>query len=138
MNQQLKENKQIIRNFLREHYTDEKLVMLLAHAQSGKLSFHSCCCFIGIPTADHALQGKNVIGYESHYKISEMLSGAGRAEEAYARLDYPIATDEERRRRRLISIVKAEIRRRDRLAQSARQESAKGSNHLSHEYAFVD
>ena len=39
MNQQLKEAKQTIRQFLQEHYSNEKLCALLAHAQSGRLAF---------------------------------------------------------------------------------------------------
>lgn len=46
--------KKPIREFMQKHYTDERLAQLLAHAQDGKLSYWSCCCFIGIPTAVHS------------------------------------------------------------------------------------
>lgn len=46
-----------IKAFLQTAYTDEKLAALLAHAQDGKLSYNSCCCLIGIPTAQHSLKG---------------------------------------------------------------------------------
>lgn len=42
--------------FLQTAYTDENLAALLAHAQDGKLSFYSCCCVAGIPSAGHALK----------------------------------------------------------------------------------
>jgi hypothetical protein len=48
MNQDLRQWKQALRAFMQQHYTDERLAMLLAHAESGKLSFTSCCCFIGV------------------------------------------------------------------------------------------
>lgn len=51
-------------------YTDERLAMLLAHAQDGKLEFASCCCLVGIPTADHALQGKSNFTAQPHYVMA--------------------------------------------------------------------
>ncbi len=53
-----KETKQIIRDFMKTNYSDERLAMLLAHAQSGKLAFNSCCCFVGVSTAQHALTSR--------------------------------------------------------------------------------
>ena len=111
MNKELKQRKQTIRQFMREHYTDERLVMLLAHAQSGSLAFMSCCCFIGIPTADHALRGNLQVDGEEHYLAAKRLIGAGAAEGAYMMLHF----DNHGRRRRLIPIIKAELRRRERL-----------------------
>lgn len=57
-----------IKLFLQQYYTDEQLAALLAHCQDGKFSFHSCCCLIGIPTADHALVGECNGGIaDTHY-----------------------------------------------------------------------
>ena len=42
--------------FLQTAYSDEKLAALLAHASDGKLGYGSCCCLVGIPTSNHALQ----------------------------------------------------------------------------------
>lgn len=115
MNKQLKRNKQVLRQFMREHYTDERLAMLLAHAQSGRLAFHSCCCFIGVVTADHALQGAFPSANANHLALARTLPKAYEAEEAFLNLSPDdFVGDDERRRRRLISIIKAEIRRRDR------------------------
>lgn len=130
MNQRLKANKQTIREFMYEHYTDERLVMLLAHAQSGRLTFHSCCCFIGIATADHALRsdGWDADGssiHNSHIATARQLPGAARAEQAFLSLGYRREDEDfgpmmeaRRRVRRLIPIIKAEIRRRDRERQA--------------------
>jgi hypothetical protein len=43
--------------FLQTAYTDEQLSALFAHAQDRKLSYRSCCCFIGAANAPHALRG---------------------------------------------------------------------------------
>jgi hypothetical protein len=130
MNTQLRQNKATIRAFMRANYTDGKLIELLEHARSGKLAFYSCCCFIGVPTADHELQPSSIVGAqhsrEKHYGKAVMLPGAKVAEEAY-RLLSPYAHDgspidyyresDPLRRRILIPMILAEIRRR-RMAQS--------------------
>jgi hypothetical protein len=108
MNAEFRARKQAIRNFMQAHYTDERLAMLLAHAQQGKLAYVSCCCFIGIPTADHPLCEKRVDYTQPHY-IRALLS-IGQAP-PYAELG---PTDVERRRI-LIPMVRAEVRRRDKL-----------------------
>lgn len=128
MDRERKQDKRVIRGFLREHYSDEKLVMLLAHTQSSKLAYMSCCCLVGVPSADHALQGKN-------YKVPSchpdgLSSHAEPADKAYYRLGrldhsrFPLDNEEEEaaRRRRLVSIIKAEIRRRDRERQAIHSE----------------
>jgi hypothetical protein len=109
---------------MRAHYTDERLVELLAHAQSGKLSFSSCCCFIGIPTADHALRGYDD-HYGAHYHFSEVLSGAAEAERAFHLLSHDRVNDIDRdakRRRKIIPMIRAEIKRRDTVRASQRVE----------------
>ena len=76
-----------IREFMRKHYTDERLAMLLAHARDGKLNFSSCCCFIGIATADHALRSEDLNGLSSkHLKLARELKGAEKAEIAFLEL----------------------------------------------------
>jgi hypothetical protein len=133
MDARLKEAKRTIRQFLHDHYADERLAWLLAHAQSGMLGFSSCCCFIGVVNADHALQpgpgltilmdaGVNI----RHYLRAKLLPGAESAETAFmelgtapeAYITFPDGADEDdaRRRRRLIPILKAEMRRRSRSA----------------------
>lgn len=83
-------NEEIISNFLQTAYTDERLAALLAHAQDGKFSYMSCCCFIGIPTALHALRGEMgsvTASMEPHYTYaSEIIPNAEKAEAAFLEL----------------------------------------------------
>lgn len=126
------ERKKHIRAFF-VHYTDERLAALLAHAQDGKLSYLSCCCFIGVATADHALYGERsseflehlngfeLISPEPHYDRAQELPGASAAEEAFAALVQNLACATQAQadtitRRILIPMIRAEMRRRDRLA----------------------
>jgi hypothetical protein len=56
----LKQQKSDIRVFLRQ-MGDEELAILLAHAQSGRLAFTSCCCLIGGATIKQATCRKNYV-----------------------------------------------------------------------------
>ncbi|HEV7523044.1 MAG TPA: hypothetical protein VGP89_18220 [Candidatus Angelobacter sp.] len=47
-----------IQKYLETAYNDETLAALIAHTEDGKLSFNSCCCFVGFPTADHSYRGE--------------------------------------------------------------------------------
>jgi hypothetical protein len=110
------ERKRIMRSFMQNHYTDERLAMLLAHAQQGKLRYMSCCCFIGITTANHPLQeGISYADGEHFYRLRNNY-GYVTAEIAFQKCA-PGRSDEERRRI-LIPMIRAEMRRRDRLASS--------------------
>lgn len=125
MDADLKKRKAVLRDWMRENYTDAKLVELLDHARSGQLAFYSCCCFIGIPTADHELRPSSAVGAEHarqpHYAMAARLPYAADAEEAYrllspyvnagSPLDYYRNSDP-LRRARIIPMILAEIRRR--------------------------
>jgi hypothetical protein len=129
----MRENKQAIRRFMREHYTDERLAMLLAHAQSGRLAFRSCCCFIAIPTADHTLQGACYFN-EPHYRAARTLDPStptsvwGVAEQAYHDIVND-SHDDAKRRRILIPMIRAEMHRRERIAASVSAEFAAEVEH---------
>lgn len=113
--------KQHIRAFMRSAYTDERLAQLLAHAQDGKLEYSSCCCFVGIPTANHSLQSAyrcitNPSGHDDHLTDAHRLRGAWEAEEAFLYIS-PVTGDKPRhdaRIRILIPMIRAEQRRRER------------------------
>jgi hypothetical protein len=129
VNIQLRRGKQAIRQYLRTAYTEERLVWLLAHARSGKLAYQSCCCLIGVATADHSLRSKADVNQASgaHYHLARKFLGAREAEQAYWELGYfgtprSVASSDELRRRRLIPMVLSEIRQR---------EKAKGSEDQS-------
>lgn len=106
-----------IERFLQTAYTDERLAALLAHAEDGKLSWHSCCCLIGVPTADHALRGSVAEGtLEEHYQLARARFGLV-ADRSYMNLSHKdnwIKADAERRAK-LIPMIRAEIARRDAL-----------------------
>jgi|HubBroStandDraft_6_1064221.scaffolds.fasta_scaffold37694_8 hypothetical protein len=118
MNAEHRARKQAIRAFF-IHYTDERLAMLLAHAQEGRLAFHSCCCFIGVTTADHALQPQVIFDlsepFYSHYRAAEQIPGAFRAERSFQLLG---RNDDAKRRRILIPMIRAEFHRRSSMRRS--------------------
>ena len=140
MDQQLKKAKQTIRAFLAAHYSDERLAWLLAHARARALSYHSCCCLIGVATADHALRPHLQTDAihpcnpeSSHLFAARTLSFAAVAEDGFEALGYVATVDapggeawkrqDEIRRRRVVPIILAEIRRRERVrAASAEKE----------------
>lgn len=111
-----------IRKFLQVNYSDEKLAALLAHAQDGRLSFSSCCCLIGVATADHALRGHwhQQQGMQAcdqpHYKKAINLDFAFLAESEFKHMTdgdiYDPASDEQRRQR-IIPIILEEMKRRE-------------------------
>ena len=121
MNSELKQSKRAIRIFLRTAYTDERLTWLLAHAQNGDLSYQSCCCLVGVATANHPLRSQTSarkISGASHYAVARLFLGAREAEWAFFRLGFIgrtwRLTCDDLRRRRLIPMLRAEISRRSR------------------------
>jgi uncharacterized repeat protein (TIGR03803 family) len=121
MNAELRGNKQICRDFLRSAYNDERLAMLLAHAQSGKLVYHSCCCFAGVSDARHNLRVSIDRDWEGH---DEHLRGPkADISDAYCSLapdsDSFDKEADAKRRRLIVPIIRAEMRRRDRAKQAA-------------------
>jgi hypothetical protein len=118
---QFKRWKKAIRQFLHTAYSDERLAWLLAHARNGKLAYQSCCCLIGVATADHALRGKTDVTAPGalHYRLAKIFVGAREAEMAFWELGYAgssrlAESNDELRRRRVIPMIKAEMRYRER------------------------
>lgn len=119
MDSHLRKQKGAIRQYLRTAYTDERLAWLLAHARSGKLMYQSCCCLIGVATADHSLQSKADVNQPSaaHYRIARKFVGAREAEQAYWEMGYrgesrALQSNDEIRQRRLIPMILSEMRQR--------------------------
>jgi hypothetical protein len=130
MDLQLRRNKQAIRQFLRTAYTDERLIWLLAHARSERLAYRSCCCLIGVATANHSLKGKADVNDASaaHYHLARKFVGAREAEQAYWEFGYiggsrSCRSSDELRRRRLIPLILSEMRRRFRANTAADSEA---------------
>ena len=125
---EFREAKQVIRDFMRTHYTDERLAMLLAHAQNGQLAFNSCCCFVGVTSAQHKLISTwpVFVGgvYVSHGGPTYTgIAGGREASIAYRCLMHGTQTgsfagldrNDPQRQRILIPMIKAEMRRREKL-----------------------
>jgi hypothetical protein len=134
MDMQLRRGKHAIRQFLRTAYTDERLVWLLAHARSNQLAYQSCCCLIGVATADHPLRGKTDVNEAAagHYHLARKFVGARETEQAYWELGYlggerSTKSNDEIRRRRLIPLILSEIRRRQRARDAAVRELCESS-----------
>ena len=113
--------------FLRTAYTDENLAALLAHAQDEKLSFFSCCCFIGVTNAPHALrgyvpefpQGRALPAGSTHHQFVRLHSElAADAEEEF----FFLGTSDAERRERLIPLIEAEIARREGVGEHEKQD----------------
>jgi hypothetical protein len=101
-----------IRNFLAANYSDERLAALLAHTESGRLSYYSCCCLVGIPTATHALLGAGAYApncEDSHVWTGRSLPFGQEAELEFMRLGEHDAT----RRALLLPLIREEITRRE-------------------------
>jgi hypothetical protein len=120
--------KKSIRAFMQAHYTDERLAQLLCHARDGKLVFWSCCCFIGIPTADHAIGScEEHPGLVEHYKLARTLRGANEAERAFMNLmgQQRWIDEGNSRRRLLIPMIRAEMKRREKLRDAIAESDAR-------------
>jgi hypothetical protein len=106
-------NEEILTDFMQKHYSDEQLAALLAHAEDGKLSYWSCCCFIGIATANHPLQSEissEMASAEPHYMEARRMVNAQEAELAFLQLSR--RDSEEGRRAKLIPLIRSEMNRR--------------------------
>lgn len=124
-----KEAKSIVRNYLRSTYTDRDLVRALDHARELRLAYDSCCCFAGIPGAGaelHGARGANfpprmfkpcsAFYFRTHREESDLAS------DAYFYLAPFGGGDDANRRRILIPMILAEMRRRMRaIAERAQQ-----------------
>ena len=108
-------NEQVLTDFMRAQYSDAKLAELLAWTEDGGLTYHTCCCFIGVLTADHPLRREGDVDTRwtegvPHYAIAvEEIPDAEDAEEAFWLLG---KTDADRRAK-LIPLIKAEMARRE-------------------------
>jgi len=115
---ELKPAKPVLRAFLQTSYTDERLAMLLAHAQSGKLAWYSCCCFVGVSNADHALKGVCRPGSLGVNHLDFLDQSASHVSLTY----HIIASNDADRRRLIIPLIKAEMKRREWAKQKHEQE----------------
>ncbi|HEX3156761.1 MAG TPA: hypothetical protein VHV32_19185 [Candidatus Angelobacter sp.] len=108
--------------FLQTAYTDEKLAALLAHAQDGKLSYRSCCCLVGLASAEHPFKQIDEFAVEEHFS-HPLDFGRHESPDAWAISDAycVLGKDDAERRERLIPLILAEMERRE-LAEQYRLE----------------
>src|SRR6266568_3714019 len=123
----LRANKQAIRAFIRAHWNDQKLTEVYAFNRDGKMSaLDGCSCIRGVTFSDtlHQLDFTRPIASTHdpfHYSKTTALSGATQAEYAYIHLAGVLSSRDPSsipalRQRRLSAILRAEMRRRDRMA----------------------
>lgn len=119
---ELKQMKRDIRAFVGRYYTTDMLINVIDNVRAGIFTFSSCCCLIGVVTANHPLAAKmpdrlrDVLN--SHYQKARALPFARAAEDAYFSMGYPNCEDFEEdfrdnsalRNRRLLPILLAELR----------------------------
>lgn len=138
MNKLLRKDKQDIREFIQQQFTDEKLASVYAFNRDGKMEFYNTCsCLMGVTLSDHLHHKKcpdsiDRNGFKGHYRKAQILPLANAAEIAYGQLGYPLGSSYKnedkldlglRRRLRLSAILRAEMRRRDRIRASKMVES---------------
>ena len=118
--QELRSHKQAIRSFIREHWSDQKLAEVTAFCADGKMQmWDSRKCLLAATYFD-ALPG-----IKGHYQKMRTFPNADCVEEAYRHLGFPgwwFFGKQPLRDRRLLPILKAEARRRDKIARLNRQQ----------------
>ncbi len=123
MQMTLRECKQAIRSFVRQHWDDQRLHDVYAFNRDGRMDeMNTCSCLIGCTLAD-VLHDSHRKCNERHYlKAKYELPTAFEAEQAYMSLGWmsthPIVAygkESPVRQRRLSAILRGELRRRDRV-----------------------
>lgn len=134
---ELRGSKQVVREWVRANFSDQKLASVTAFNADGKMSFRNPCgCLMGVTYSDrlHVSQDADHNCDRKHYWLARRQdlaqtrrfaalfpsSRVGRAEKAYNFLGFSPAYsscfgDDELRRRRFSAILRAEMRRRERL-----------------------
>jgi hypothetical protein len=133
---ELRNSKQIVRDWVRFNFSDQRLASVAAFNADGKMSFcNPCGCLMGVTFSEPLHMGHDCD--RRHYWLARRQdlaqirrfaalfpsSRIGKAEKAYNFLGYSAAFshcfgDDELRRRRFSALLRAEMRRRDRLHSS--------------------
>jgi hypothetical protein len=116
------QNKQIIREYIRQHFSDEKLAQVYAWNQDGKmLATDPCGCLLGVTSSAQIHNwSKEGCPNSKHYFEAKAIPGAVEAEQAFFRLSHGHSNS--RRQPVMSAILRAEMKRRD--AIRTRQEVA--------------
>lgn len=130
---ELRHAKQIVREWIRANFSDQKLASVAAFNMDGKMSFRNPCgCLMGVTYSDRLHMGHDC--NREHYWLARRQdlaqtrrfaalfpsSRVGKAEKAYNFLGFSAAYsscfgDDQRRLRRFSALLRAEMRRRVRL-----------------------
>jgi hypothetical protein len=121
----LRESKQLIRRWISERFSDERLAQVYAFNQDGRMQYSSpCACLLGVTTAKH-LHSWGDGCWATHYRVLKQV-GAD-AELAYNYLAYVDRLGrfrfegvEQLRQRRLSAILRAQMRIRARQQEGER------------------
>lgn len=139
---ELRNSKQIVREWVRANFSDQRLASVAAFNADGKMSFRNPCgCLMGVTHSDPLHVGQDCD--RKHYwrarrqdlaqtRLLAALfpsSRIGKAERAYNFLGFFASFnscfgDDELRRRRFAAMLRAEMRRRDRLNTFGKEDSA--------------
>lgn len=136
---ELRHSKQVVREWVRAHFSDQRLASVAAFNEDGRMGFRNPCgCLMGVTFSDRlhhpGLDGANHDCDRKHYWRARRLdlsqtrrfaalflsSQLGKAEKAYLFLGFAADSrncfgDDELRRRRFSALLRAEMRRRARL-----------------------
>jgi hypothetical protein len=138
---ELRNSKQIVRDWVRSNFSDQRLAGVAAFNSDGKMSFRNPCgCLMGVTFSEPLHMGHDCD--RKHYWLARRQdlaqtrrfaalfpsSRIGKAEKAYNFLGYSAAFsncfgDDELRRRRFSALLRAEMRRRDRLNRPAQEDA---------------
>jgi hypothetical protein len=130
---ELRNSKQVVRDWVRAHFSDQRLASVAAFNADGKMGFRNPCgCLMGVTHSDRLHEGHEC--NREHYwlarredlaqtrRLAPLFPSAriGKAEKAYNFLGYSPTFnncfgDDNVRRRRFAALLRAEMRRRARL-----------------------
>jgi hypothetical protein len=136
---ELRNSKRIVRDWVRANFSDQKLASVVAFNADGKMSFRNPCgCLMGVTYSEHLHMGQNC-NREHYWQARKQdlaqtrrfaalfpTSRIGKAEKAYNFLGFTAHFtscfgDDQLRRRRFSALLRAEMRRRDRIYALATQ-----------------
>lgn len=128
MEMTFKQATQAVRTYIRANLTDRRLAEVYAFNQDGKMAFADPCgCLMGVTLAEQLHTGKTTVCTGKHYEKARMLDTGqglyilrsfGSAEWGYNILNNKLGV--EASTRKMSAVLRAEIRRRDRIAQAKR------------------
>jgi hypothetical protein len=127
---ELRHSKQVIREWVRANFSDQKLASVVVFNADAKMTFRNPCgCLMGVTRSDHLHEGHGC--NREHYWLARRQDLAqtrrfaalfpacrvGKAEKAYMFLGFSATFsscfgDDQLRRRRFAALLRAEMRRR--------------------------